>query len=183
MNHLSSPTFLFQRLQLCLCLLLSLGSWVCLSSPILSASSPLLSLVSPPFLSYCLFCPLFLGSRTGQLLPMSRPTAMVSSTLERVKQWGLVWRVLCPHPLSPWIWVSVVDDQAWARPPKPPTFGEFLSQHKAEVKSRRRRKNSRPPAKVAPRAYRWGVPPLGRSLSHCVWVCGVRLSGSSLRVH
>ncbi|XP_052567961.1 coiled-coil domain-containing protein 9 isoform X7 [Peromyscus californicus insignis] len=45
------------------------------------------------------------------------------------------------------------DDQAWARPPKPPTFGEFLSQHKAEVKSRRRRKNSRPQAKVAPRAY------------------------------
>lgn len=45
------------------------------------------------------------------------------------------------------------DDQAWARPPKPPTFGEFLSQHKAEVKSRRRRKNSQPQAKVAPRAY------------------------------
>ncbi|XP_006539988.1 coiled-coil domain-containing protein 9 isoform X3 [Mus musculus] len=45
------------------------------------------------------------------------------------------------------------DDQAWARPPKPPTFGEFLSQHKAEVSSRRRRKNSRPQAKVAPRAY------------------------------
>lgn len=44
------------------------------------------------------------------------------------------------------------DDQAWARPPKPPTFGEFLSQHKAEVNSRRRRKNSRPQAK-APRAY------------------------------
>ncbi|XP_049986243.1 coiled-coil domain-containing protein 9 isoform X1 [Alexandromys fortis] len=45
------------------------------------------------------------------------------------------------------------DDQTWARPPKPPTFGEFLSQHKAEVKSRRRRKNSRPQAKVAPHAY------------------------------
>ncbi|XP_042556263.1 coiled-coil domain-containing protein 9 isoform X4 [Dipodomys spectabilis] len=45
------------------------------------------------------------------------------------------------------------DDQAWARPPKPPTFGEFLSQHKAEVSNRRRRKNSRPPAKAAPRAY------------------------------
>lgn len=45
------------------------------------------------------------------------------------------------------------DDQTWAKPPKPPTFGEFLSQHKAEVKSRRRRKNSRPQAKVAPRAY------------------------------
>ncbi|KAG8515281.1 Coiled-coil domain-containing protein 9 [Galemys pyrenaicus] len=44
------------------------------------------------------------------------------------------------------------DDQAWARPPKPPTFGEFLSQHKAEV-SRRRRKSSRPQAKAAPRAY------------------------------
>ncbi|XP_029414008.1 coiled-coil domain-containing protein 9 isoform X3 [Nannospalax galili] len=44
-------------------------------------------------------------------------------------------------------------DQAWARPPKPPTFGEFLSKHKAEVNSRRRRKNSRPQAKVAPRAY------------------------------
>ncbi|XP_037372751.1 coiled-coil domain-containing protein 9 isoform X4 [Talpa occidentalis] len=44
------------------------------------------------------------------------------------------------------------DDQAWARPPKPPTFGEFLSQHKAEV-SRRRRKNSRPQAKAVPRAY------------------------------
>lgn len=44
-------------------------------------------------------------------------------------------------------------DQAWARPPKPPTFGEFLSQHKADVNSRRRRKNSRPQAKVAPRAY------------------------------
>ncbi|XP_028635360.1 coiled-coil domain-containing protein 9 isoform X3 [Grammomys surdaster] len=45
------------------------------------------------------------------------------------------------------------DDQAWAKPPKPPTFGEFLSQHKAEVNSRRRRKNNRPQAKVAPRAY------------------------------
>ncbi|XP_060223999.1 coiled-coil domain-containing protein 9 isoform X1 [Meriones unguiculatus] len=45
------------------------------------------------------------------------------------------------------------NDQAWARPPKPPTFGEFLSEHKAEVNSRRRRKNSRPQAKVAPRAY------------------------------
>ncbi|XP_045701274.1 coiled-coil domain-containing protein 9 isoform X2 [Phyllostomus hastatus] len=44
------------------------------------------------------------------------------------------------------------DDQAWARPPKPPTFREFLSQHKAEV-SRRRRKGSRPQAKAAPRAY------------------------------
>ncbi|XP_062032967.1 coiled-coil domain-containing protein 9 isoform X2 [Lepus europaeus] len=45
------------------------------------------------------------------------------------------------------------DDQAWARPPKPPTFGEFLSQHKAEVSSRRRRKSSRPQAKAVPRAY------------------------------
>nr|XP_044990218.1 coiled-coil domain-containing protein 9 isoform X2 [Jaculus jaculus] len=45
------------------------------------------------------------------------------------------------------------DDQAWARPPKPPTFGEFLSQHKAEVSSRRRRKSSRPQGKAAPRAY------------------------------
>lgn len=44
------------------------------------------------------------------------------------------------------------DDQSWARPPKPPTFREFLSQHKAEV-SRRRRKSSRPQAKAAPRAY------------------------------
>ncbi|XP_004440249.1 PREDICTED: coiled-coil domain-containing protein 9 isoform X2 [Ceratotherium simum simum] len=44
------------------------------------------------------------------------------------------------------------DDQAWARPPKPPTFREFLSQHKAEV-SRRRKRSSRPPAKAAPRAY------------------------------
>ncbi|XP_074225450.1 coiled-coil domain-containing protein 9 isoform X1 [Camelus bactrianus] len=44
------------------------------------------------------------------------------------------------------------DDQAWARPPKPPTFREFLSQHKAEV-SRRRRKSSRPQAKAAPRTY------------------------------
>ncbi|XP_042825284.1 coiled-coil domain-containing protein 9 isoform X2 [Panthera tigris] len=44
------------------------------------------------------------------------------------------------------------DDQAWARPPKPPTFREFLSQHKAEV-SRRRRKGSRPQTKAAPRAY------------------------------
>lgn len=43
-------------------------------------------------------------------------------------------------------------DQSWARPPKPPTFREFLSQHKAEV-SRRRRKSSRPQAKAAPRAY------------------------------
>lgn len=59
------------------------------------------------------------------------------------------------------------DDQAWARPPKPPTFGEFLSKHKAEV-SRRRRKGSRPPVKAAPRVYsdhddRWeteeAVPP------------------------
>ncbi|XP_006868497.1 PREDICTED: coiled-coil domain-containing protein 9 [Chrysochloris asiatica] len=45
------------------------------------------------------------------------------------------------------------DDQPWARPPKPPTFGEFLSQHKAEVNSRRRRKSSRPQAKAVPRAY------------------------------
>ncbi|XP_069312945.1 coiled-coil domain-containing protein 9 isoform X2 [Eulemur rufifrons] len=45
------------------------------------------------------------------------------------------------------------DDQGWTRPPKPPTFGEFLSQHKAEVSSRRRRKSSRPQAKAAPRAY------------------------------
>ncbi|XP_020036796.2 coiled-coil domain-containing protein 9 isoform X3 [Castor canadensis] len=45
------------------------------------------------------------------------------------------------------------DDQAWARPPKPPTFGEFLSQHKAEVSSRRRRKSSRPQAKAAPCSY------------------------------
>ncbi|XP_021564671.1 coiled-coil domain-containing protein 9, partial [Carlito syrichta] len=45
------------------------------------------------------------------------------------------------------------DEQAWARPPKPPTFGEFLSQHKAEVSSRRRRKSSRPQARAAPRAY------------------------------
>ncbi|KFO26272.1 Coiled-coil domain-containing protein 9 [Fukomys damarensis] len=45
------------------------------------------------------------------------------------------------------------DDQAWARPPKPPTFGEFLSKHKAEVSSRRRRKSSRPQPKAAPRAY------------------------------
>nr|XP_017518702.2 coiled-coil domain-containing protein 9 isoform X2 [Manis javanica] len=44
------------------------------------------------------------------------------------------------------------DDQAWARPPKPPTFREFLSQHKAEV-SRRRRKSSRPQTRAAPRAY------------------------------
>lgn len=44
------------------------------------------------------------------------------------------------------------DDQAWARPPKPPTFREFLSQHKAEV-SRRRRKSSRPQAKADPHAY------------------------------
>ncbi|XP_005857900.1 PREDICTED: coiled-coil domain-containing protein 9 isoform X2 [Myotis brandtii] len=44
------------------------------------------------------------------------------------------------------------DDQAWARPPKPPTFREFLSQHKAEV-SRRKRKNSRPQAKAVARAY------------------------------
>ncbi|XP_013002384.1 coiled-coil domain-containing protein 9 isoform X4 [Cavia porcellus] len=45
------------------------------------------------------------------------------------------------------------DDKAWARPPKPPTFGEFLSKHKAEVSSRRRRKSSRPHPKAAPRAY------------------------------
>ncbi|XP_036158822.1 coiled-coil domain-containing protein 9 isoform X8 [Myotis myotis] len=44
------------------------------------------------------------------------------------------------------------DDQAWARPPKPPTFREFLSQHKAEV-SRRKRKSSRPQAKAVARAY------------------------------
>uniref|UniRef100_A0A8I3MP45 Coiled-coil domain containing 9 n=1 Tax=Canis lupus familiaris TaxID=9615 RepID=A0A8I3MP45_CANLF len=44
------------------------------------------------------------------------------------------------------------DDQAWTRPPKPPTFREFLSQHKAEV-SRRKKKNSRPQTKAAPRAY------------------------------
>ncbi|XP_077887916.1 coiled-coil domain-containing protein 9 isoform X6 [Ictidomys tridecemlineatus] len=45
------------------------------------------------------------------------------------------------------------DEQTWARPPKPPTFGEFLSQRKAEVSSRRRRKSSRPQAKAVPRAY------------------------------
>lgn len=45
------------------------------------------------------------------------------------------------------------DDQAWARPPKPPTFGEFLSQHKAEVSGRRRRKSSRPQARAVPRVY------------------------------
>ncbi|KAK1330025.1 LOW QUALITY PROTEIN: hypothetical protein QTO34_010210 [Cnephaeus nilssonii] len=44
------------------------------------------------------------------------------------------------------------DDQAWARPPKPPTFREFLSQHKAEV-SRRKRRSSRPQAKAVARAY------------------------------
>lgn len=44
------------------------------------------------------------------------------------------------------------DDQAWARPPKPPTFREFLSQHKTEV-SRRKKKSSRPQPKAAPRAY------------------------------
>lgn len=44
------------------------------------------------------------------------------------------------------------DDQAWTRPPKPATFGEFLSQHKAEV-SRRRKKGNRPPAKAAPHVY------------------------------
>ncbi|XP_057568677.1 coiled-coil domain-containing protein 9 isoform X4 [Hippopotamus amphibius kiboko] len=44
------------------------------------------------------------------------------------------------------------DDQAWARPPKPPTFREFLSQHKTEV-NRRKRKSGRPQAKAAPRAY------------------------------
>ncbi|XP_047567716.1 coiled-coil domain-containing protein 9 isoform X6 [Lutra lutra] len=44
------------------------------------------------------------------------------------------------------------DDEAWTRPPKPPTFREFLTQHKAEV-SRRRRKSSRPQTKAAPRAY------------------------------
>ncbi|XP_066127802.1 coiled-coil domain-containing protein 9 isoform X2 [Saccopteryx bilineata] len=44
------------------------------------------------------------------------------------------------------------DDQAWARPPKPPTFREFLSQHKAEV-SRRKKRSSRPQAKAVPRAY------------------------------
>lgn len=58
-----------------------------------------------------------------------------------------------PHHqrLSP----SVTDDQAWTRPPKPATFGEFLSQHKPEV-SRRRKKGNRPPAKAAPHVYRLG---------------------------
>ncbi|OWK16527.1 CCDC9 [Cervus elaphus hippelaphus] len=44
------------------------------------------------------------------------------------------------------------DDQAWARPPKPPTFREFLSQHRTEV-SRRKKKSSRPQPKAASRAY------------------------------
>ncbi|XP_062966819.1 coiled-coil domain-containing protein 9 isoform X2 [Cynocephalus volans] len=45
------------------------------------------------------------------------------------------------------------DGQAWARPPKPPTFGEFLSQHKAQISSRRRRKSIRSQAKAASHAY------------------------------
>ncbi|XP_023560318.1 coiled-coil domain-containing protein 9 isoform X3 [Octodon degus] len=45
------------------------------------------------------------------------------------------------------------DDRGWVRPPKPPTFGEFLSKHKAEVSSRRRRKSSQPQPKAAPRSY------------------------------
>lgn len=62
------------------------------------------------------------------------------------------------HALHPQLPLgSVADDQAWARPPKPPTFREFLSQHKTEV-SRRKRKSGRPQAKAAPRAYRWGHP-------------------------
>lgn len=117
----------------------------------------------------------------AQPLPMNCPTAMVSVILERVRQWGL--NVACAVSFLPKSLDlgSVVDDQAWARPPKPPTFGEFLSQHKAEVSSRRRRKNSRPQAKVAPRAYRWGAPPLGHSPPQHAWVCAV-LSGFSLRV-
>ncbi|XP_008582001.1 PREDICTED: coiled-coil domain-containing protein 9 [Galeopterus variegatus] len=45
------------------------------------------------------------------------------------------------------------DEQAWARPPKPSTFGEFLSQHKAQISSRRRRKSIRSQAKAASHAY------------------------------
>ena len=55
------------------------------------------------------------------------------------------------HPQLPLGFVA--DDQAWARPPKPPTFREFLSQHKTEV-SRRKKKSSRPQPKAASRAYR-----------------------------
>lgn len=64
-----------------------------------------------------------------------------------------MYRVL--HPRLPLGFVA--DDQAWARPPKPPTFREFLSQHRTEV-SRRKKKSSRPQPKAASRAYRWGPP-------------------------
>ena len=66
---------------------------------------------------------------------------------------GSLYRVLHPQLALGF----VADDQAWARPPKPPTFREFLSQHKTEV-SRRKKKSSRPQPKAASRAYRWGPP-------------------------
>lgn len=192
-------TVLFHILYLCL--VLSIGSLVCPSSIILpspcltlgpfeaflvccgpASDSSLLLLPLPSSLSYCWLCSLLLGSRMAQLLLTNCPTAMVSGILERLGSGVCMWHVLCPSPLNPWIWASVVDDQAWARPPKPPTFGEFLSQHRAEVSSRRRRKNSRPQAKVAPRAYRWGAPPSGHSPPQCAWVRGV-LSGFSWSVY
>ncbi|XP_027701832.1 coiled-coil domain-containing protein 9 isoform X2 [Vombatus ursinus] len=44
-------------------------------------------------------------------------------------------------------------DEGSSRPPKPPTFGDFLSQHKTVSGSRRRRKTSRPRVKGPPRGY------------------------------
>ncbi|XP_020834106.1 coiled-coil domain-containing protein 9 isoform X2 [Phascolarctos cinereus] len=44
-------------------------------------------------------------------------------------------------------------DEGSSRPPKPPTFGDFLSQHKTVCGSRRRRKTSRPRVKGPPRGY------------------------------
>ncbi|XP_072464219.1 coiled-coil domain-containing protein 9 isoform X1 [Notamacropus eugenii] len=44
-------------------------------------------------------------------------------------------------------------DEGSSRPPKPPTFGDFLSQHKTMSGSRRRRKTSRPRVKGPPRGY------------------------------
>lgn len=118
-NHLSSP-HIFISEALFLCLVLKLGSWVCLSSLILSdpiltcgpfeglfsliwpcLHLPCFLLLLPSFLSYCLLSSLFLGSRMSQLLPTNCPTAMVSSILEgvRVKQWGL--SVTCAVSPSP----------------------------------------------------------------------------------
>lgn len=104
----------------------------------------------------------------AQPQPLSRhPTATVRAVLAASVRGLLGWLCSGEVPRLPCFTLpgSLADDQAWARPPKPPTFGEFLSQHKAEVSSRRRRRSSRPQAKALPRAYRWERPSPAGTLS------------------